>query len=427
VTRADPPVLGYILKGYPRISETFIANEVLRLEELGLRIRIFSMRPPRETTRHAHLSRIRARVDYLPEQLLRGLPRLLPANLVLARRQPDRYRAALALAWDRWRRSRRSATFKHLLQAGYVVQRWLPGSGVVHLHAHFAHSPASVAMFAAVLGGLPFSFTAHAKDIYTSQRALLAQKMALARFVVTCTRYNQLHLERLRRAPAPPIHTIYHGIDPDLFQPADDGLRAPCPPYRILTVARLTAKKGIATVLHALSLLRREGVPLTYTLIGDGDARRSVLGLVRGLDLAPTVHWLGTQPHEEVLRHFRQADLFALGCEIAADGDRDGIPNVLMESMAMGVPVVATRVSAIPELIEDGVSGTLVPPADPVAMAGAMRRMLTDGEPQRRMRQTARRVILQHFDNRVLTAGLAELFSRQVPALATRQILGGTA
>ncbi len=185
---AESGTLGMILKGYPRISETFISNEILLLEQRGFRIHIISMRSPREAFTHDSVRRIRARVDYLPETIIgKRLPALCWHNLMQALRFPRRYAAALSMAWRRWRRTRKSATIKHLLQAGYLCHKLLKGSGCRHLHAHFAHSPTSVAFFSHLLSGRPFSFTAHAKDIYTSDPRQLAEKAGAARFVATCT------------------------------------------------------------------------------------------------------------------------------------------------------------------------------------------------------------------------------------------------
>ena len=177
----------------------------------------------------------------------------------------------------------------------------------------------------------------------------------------------------------------------------------------MLTVARLTAKKGIPTVLQAVRRLVDSGVRLSYTLIGDGQDRGQVLELVRRLGLEAHCRWLGTQPHEVVLEHYRRADLFVLGCEVAEDGDRDGVPNVLFESMAMGVPVVATDVSAIPELVVPGVTGLLVPPQQPDALADAMRRMLTDAALRRQVIPAARDRVRTEFDNRALVGRLAAI------------------
>jgi glycosyltransferase involved in cell wall biosynthesis len=222
-----------ILKGYPRISETFISNEILHLEKLGFSIHLFSMRPPREGFCHESVKQIRAAVDYLPETLLVPLPRFLYHNLLLAAKRPGTYAKALMTALRRFLRTRRSATIKHLLQAGYLVHHLLPGSGVAHLHAHFAHSPTSVAMFASQLSGLPFSFTAHAKDIYISDPRQLREKMGFASFVVTCTEYNKRHLMELSRGKAVSIHRIYHGIDIDLFARKGKEVN-PSPPFQVL-------------------------------------------------------------------------------------------------------------------------------------------------------------------------------------------------
>jgi glycosyltransferase involved in cell wall biosynthesis len=407
------PVLGMILKGYPRISETFISNEIRLLERLGFAIHLFSMRQPRENFTHDSVKEIRAAVDYLPETLIRPLPRLLYHNIRFAAKNPRVYGAALKTACRRFSRTRKSATIKHLLQAGYLVHRLLPARGVSHLHAHFAHSPTSVAMFTSRLTGLPFSFTAHAKDIYTSDPRQIREKISLARFVVTCTEYNRKHLQELSDGCGTPIHRNYHGIDIRLFSNNDDGLRRPGRPYRILTIARLTAKKGLPTIYRALKILCDRGISLHHTHIGGGEDREKITALIKELDLESVTHLLGTQPHQVVSEHYKSADLFVLGCQVAPNGDRDGIPNVLVESMAMGLPVVATRISGIPELVENEKSGLLVPPGNPDELAKAMLRMLTDEELRRRVILAGKQRVVQVFDNRNLIMELAEIFGQE--------------
>lgn len=405
--------IGMILKGYPRISETFIANEILLLERLGFNVHIFSMRHPREAFAHDNIRKIKANVDYLPQTLLAPLPIFLWHNMRLALKRPGAYLAGLKLALVRWCRSRKSATFKHLLQAGYLVQRCLPGTGVGHLHAHFAHSPTSVAMFSALLSGLPFSFTAHAKDIYTSNPDQLRQKIQQAAFVVTCTEYNRRHLLRLAGSAAKPVHRVYHGIDLRFFSSPQANAGAN-PPYRLLTVARMTEKKGLDDVYRALAMLKARGVAFTHTLIGDGDDRDELLALVKALDLSKETQWLGTQPHDVVLDHYRNADATILGCRIAANGDRDGIPNVIVESMAMGVPVVATRISAIPEIVRHGRTGLLVAPEAPSALADGILRVLEDSDLRARIIPAAQAIVNRHFDNRRLIRDLAAIYARHL-------------
>ncbi len=406
------PVLGMILKGYPRISETFISNEILLLEKLGFNIRIISMRQPRESFSHQSVKRIKAPVDYLPETLLLPLPRFLYHNILLAQKNPSVYAAALKTAWRRFLRTRKIATIKHLLQAGYLVNHLSPGREIVHFHAHFAHSPASVAMFASQLSGIPFSFTAHAKDIYTSDPRQLSEKIDSARFVVTCTEYNRNHLLTIAKGAATSIGRVYHGTNLSLF--TEKKIESPASPYHVLTVARLTAKKGLPTVYRALRILCDRGIQLQHTLIGDGDQRKKILSLIKKLKLNHFTRWLGTQPHNVVLEHYRHADLFVLGCEVAPNGDRDGIPNVLLESMAIGVPVVATRISAIPELVQDGKTGLLVPPGSPQQMADAMLRLLTEQELRRKVIEAGRARILQEFDGSVLIGELAAIYRQEI-------------
>ncbi len=407
------PVLGMILKGYPRISETFISNEIRLLEKLGFEIHLFSMRRPREKFTHDSVKQIRAAVDYLPETLIKPLPRLVYHNLCLAAKNPAVYGAALKTAYRRFLRTRKSATLKHLLQAGYLVHRLLPERRVTHLHAHFAHSPTSVAMFTSRLTGIPFSFTAHAKDIYTSDPRQIREKIGLARFVVTCTEYNRKHLRELCDGSATAIHRNYHGIDIRLFSAKKAPPKIPVPPFQILTIARLTAKKGLPTIYKALRILCDQGICLHHTHIGGGEDRDKVNSLIKELDLESVTELLGTQPHQVVLEHYQNSDLFVLGCEVAPSGDRDGIPNVLTESMAMGLPVIATNISGIPELVENEKTGLLVAPGQPDKLAENMLRLLTDGQLRNRVIAAGRQRVAREFDNRQLIRELAEIYRNE--------------
>jgi glycosyltransferase involved in cell wall biosynthesis len=404
------PTLAYILKGYPRISETFISNEILLLEQLGFTMRLFPMRKGREDFCHESVKQIKARVDYLPTELLLELPRLIGPNILCAVKQPKRYRQALATAVRRYRRTGRQATFKHLFQAGYLTGKFLSKDpSICHLHGHFAHSPTSVTMFSSLLSGLSFSFTAHAKDIYTSNPDQLREKLDLAVFVATCTRQNKLYLEELESGDGAEIHCIYHGIDVNLFK-SDTTRIATSPPFKLLTVARIIEKKGLPTVYRALKKVADNGIDFEHTLIGDGDDRDSVLRLLKELGLNLQCRWLGTKPHEEVLEHFSQSDLFIMGSKIAADGDRDGIPNVLVESLAMGVPAVATKVSSIPEIIIDTKTGLTVEQEDSEALSKAIIRLLTDRPLRQKVIEQGRSFVEEHFDNSRLIVDLAGLF-----------------
>ncbi len=414
--QSTKPFLGMILKGYPRISESFISNEILLLEQQGIFIHIFSMRHPRESFSHKSVQQIKARVDYLPQSILEALPQLLFYNIVLAIKKPGAYLRACLVAFRRFLRTHKSATIKHLLQAGYLVQKLLPGSRVVHFHAHFAHSPSSVAMFASQLSGIDFSFTGHAKDIYTSNSLQLKEKMTKARFVVTCTEYNRRHLSRLNGHGDVSLYRMYHGIDLGLFS-GGEARRNPMAPYYFVTVARLVPKKGLPTVYRALQRLQRKGVDFQHTLIGDGDDRNKLLTLIRDLGLCGSCQWVGTLTHERVLDYYRRSDLFVLGCEQAANGDQDGIPNVFVECLAMGLPVVGTRLSAIPELIEDGKTGLLVQPGNDEEMADAMLRILTDRHLREEIIHSGKEKVHRAFNNRALIEDLFSIYRKEVPEL----------
>ncbi|WP_027179482.1 glycosyltransferase family 4 protein [Maridesulfovibrio bastinii] len=415
MTNTSKPVLGMILKGYPRISETFISNEIRLLEKRGVKIHIISMRKPRENFTHKSVKEIQAEVSYLPSELDLLMKELFNSTeaeawLKCANYKTDpEYKKRADLIQKKYCANKSDASLKHLLQAEYIVEKILPDSGINHIHAHFAHSPTSVARNTSLLSGLPFSFTAHAKDIYTQAPEKITDKISAASFAVTCTGYNCKYLQSI--APeGKPIHKVYHGIDLSLFS----SKRSPeaKAPYNILTVARFTTKKGLPTVFKALKELDKRGLDFKYRIVGEGDEREQTLALIDELNLTHRVEWLGTRPHEEVLEEYKKADVFTLGCEIAPNGDRDGIPNVLAESMAMSVPVVTTNISGIPELIENGKSGLLVDPKDPKAMADALERILTDQELRGKIIPEALKRVHEVFDNTYWIEKLFEVYAQ---------------
>lgn len=413
---ATPPVLVMILKGYPRISETFISNEILLLEQLGFTVRIVSMRRPREDFCHASVARIRAEVVYLPERILPHLPVLLYENVRAWWAAPKNYVRAVRRMLGHLRRTKRLATLKHLLQAGYLVRRALRPGESAHLHAHFAHSPTSVALYAGLISGLPFSFTGHAKDVWTQQPDRLAEKIGQAAFVITCTEANRGYLSRIS-PNGTPIFAVYHGIDLGLFHP--NGRRPePTPPYRFLSVARLTAKKGLDTVLDALAVLTRRGVACSLDLVGEGEDREVLEARVARLGLTDQVRFHGALPHERVLGFYARADAFVLGCRVLANGDRDGVPNVLVEAMAMGLPVAATDVSALPELAVDGLTALTCPPDDPERLADNLLRLVTEQDLRQRLVAAAREAVARDFDNAANIRRLAAIFAGRAGAPA---------
>jgi len=359
-----------------------------------------------------------------------GLPALLFHTLAYAVRKPIVFTQGVRLLLSRFSRAPKKHTWlKHFMQGCYLANK-ARALNIVHTHCHFAHTPTSVGMYAALLLEQNFSFSAHAKDIYTEAPARTAEKLDRAAFAVTCTQYNTEFLRSLEKRKkesslkaassqesttqdttekTSKVDCVYHGIDLSLF----DGNNIPhtaIAPYHIMTVARFVEKKGIPYILHALKQLKDEGLRFRYSLIGDGKHRAKTEALIHELDLKEVIDLPGTIPHEKVLEYYRSADVFVLGCIEASDGDRDGIPNVIAESMAMGVPVVATDVSGIPELVENNVTGISVAQRDADALAQAIRRTLTDNSLREQIIPAARTKVEDVFDNRKLIKRLAEIF-----------------
>ncbi len=402
-----PPAVGYVIRMFPQLSETFVANEIFELERRDVELRIYSYRRPTQAVPHEVVGRIRSAVAYLPDPLYRSPNALRRATRAVRRDAPERYRelrrAALAGALAR----RSVDPVRRFVQAVCLAAR-LSGSGVRHLHAHFAHGPTEVAMLASALAKLRFSFTAHARDIYTAPRAELRAKVLAAAFVVTCTRANRDHLRELAGPAArDKIHLVYHGTDVAKFRPGPAGLRDE--PPLLLSVGRLVPKKGFASLLEACAMLRRRGHAFRCRILGEGPERESLAALARGLGLDGIVDMPGGQSQEQVLEWYRRATAFALPCTILANGDRDGIPNVLVEAMGVGLPVVSTAISGIPELVDDGRNGLLVPAGRSEDLAAALERLLRDAALRERLAVNARRTVVERFDSAANTASLAEL------------------
>ncbi len=388
--------VAFVLKGYPRLSETFIAQEIHALESRGLDILIVSLRFPTDRALHPVHREIKARVLYLPEYLWREPLRLWRAWSTV-RRWPQ-YRAVRRM-WlrDLWRdrTPNRGRRFGQAL----VLAHELP-AGITRLHAHFLHTPASVTRYAAHLRGLPWSGSAHAKDIWTIPDWEKREKLADCGWLVTCTAANQAHLATL--APrGDTVELCYHGLDLHRFpatgqtRPPRDGSRAD-DPVILLSVGRAVAKKGYGDLLAALALLPRD-LHWRFIHIGGGTLRGKLKDEAARLGLADRITWLGARPQEDVLAQYRAADLFVLASRIADDGDRDGLPNVLMEAQACGLACLSTRVSAIPELIVDGETGRLVSPNDPAALAGALEGLIRQPVERDRLGRAGQARVRQAF------------------------------
>ncbi|MDA0654563.1 MAG: glycosyltransferase [Proteobacteria bacterium] len=368
-------IVGVVVKGYPRLSETFIAQELRGLEARGLRLQIISLRHPYDPTTHPIHDEIAAPVSYLPEYLWRE-PRRVLRSWWAARRLAG-YRRARAKFWRDLRRDPTPNRIRRFGQACVLACEADPSLNF--LYAHFLHTPASVARYSAAMLGLPFAVSAHAKDIWTTPEWEKREKIKDTSWLTTCTANGADHLRQLDdSATKTKVYLNYHGLDLERFPPRSaDDRKADTDLIALASVGRLVEKKGYGDLIAALALLPPE-LNWRLTHIGGGPLAATLAAQAEHLGIAGKIEWLGRQSQSKVQEILRLADIFVLASKIADDGDRDGLPNVLMEAQSQSLPCIATAVSAIPELIEDGVNGRLVAPGDRPALAAAIAELAGD-------------------------------------------------
>ena len=408
---ASPGAAGrvaFVLKGYPRLSETFIAQEILALERLGLEILIVSLRHPTDRATHPIHRQISAALLYLPEYLHRELARIWRGWLH-SRRLPG-YSAARAAWLSDLRRDPTPNRIRRFGQA-LVLAAELPHD-IGHIHAHFLHTPASVARYTALLTGLGWTASAHARDIWTLPECEKRTKLAEAKWIVTCSEIARSHLAGLMSRPDA-VCLCYHGLDLERF--AAPPRRAnwrngsdPHQPVLILSVGRAVVKKGYDDLLEALALLPAD-LEWRFVHIGGGALAAALRLQAERLGLSRRIEWRGAMPQPEVLAAYREADLFVLASKVAKDGDRDGLPNVLIEAQSQRLACVSTEVSAIPELIEQNVTGLLVPPGNPIALAEALEHLIRHPEERARLGAAGEHHVRRHFS---MEAGINLLATR---------------
>lgn len=386
--------IAYVLKMYPRFSETFIVNEILELERQDVDVRIYSLRKPDDGRFHASLARVKAGVIYVPQYPQMEPERVQRTHELVCQAFPETYGALRAEVEAR----QDEFLFKRFVQAGVIAAHLLQHP-VDALHAHFASSATRVAAYVHRMIGLPYSFTAHAKDIFHDEvnPESLRTKMRDARFVVTVSDFNQAYLQGLLNGGKGDVRRLYNGIDLRTFAP-DPAVRRE--PGLILSVGRLVEKKGFEDLIRACAWLREGQVEFRCEIIGTGERREALKALIAELDLEQHVTLVGPRSQDEVLRAYRRATVFALPCIVASDGNRDGLPTVLLEAMAVGLPVVSTRLVGVPEIVEHGVDGLLVEPGDSAALAASLTRVLRDGELRDNLSHAGRRKVGQRFDVR---------------------------
>jgi glycosyltransferase involved in cell wall biosynthesis len=398
------PILTYIIGTYPGLTTTFIDREVMVLRSMGVQLRILSIRQP-WTKLSAEQEALRQDVTYLLP--VKWLP-LISSHLSYALTKPKRFFSTLVYLLTRPHPSfsARLKTLIHFVEgvyAAYMLRR-TPGQ---HLHAHFIDRAATVAMVASRLLAIPYSVTAHASDIYVSP-VLLQEKLANAKFVSTCTAYNRNYLSQFGKDLFNhKLLCIYHGLELERYV-SEQRSRLGRPV--ILSVGQLQERKGLSYLVEACGILRDRGVQFECRIIGEGPLRPILQGQIESLGLEDSVRLVGALPHEEVIAQYQEATVFALPAILGKDGDRDGIPNVILEALSMGLPVVSTNHSGIPEVIEEDINGLLVPPEDAQALSSALERLICNPEMRNAFGKAGRQIVADRFNPEKNARRLLEAF-----------------
>jgi glycosyltransferase involved in cell wall biosynthesis len=413
---ASPGKLAVVVKGYPRLSETFIAQELRGFERRGIALDIYSLRHPTDKRSHPVHGEIAAGVTYLPEYLHRAPRR------VLAAWQQARKLTGYAAAFERFRADfRRDRTRNRVRRFGQacVLATLLPPDTPL-IYAHFLHTPASVARYAALMRGLPFAVSAHAVDIWTSPDWEIAEKIEDAEWATVCSDAGALRLRGLAREPEKILHH-YHGLDLTRFPPCGTGRPvgpvgpgrdggAPADPVRLLSVGRAVPKKGFDILIEALAALP-DGLAWRWTHIGGGGGLAALRRQARRCGIADRIDWRGALAQSDVLAALRDADVFVLPCRADDDGNQDGLPNVLMEAQSQRLAAVSTRFAGVPELIRHDETGLLAEPGDSASLAAALERAIRDPALRQRLGAAGEQRVRTAFDCEPLLDRLAALFA----------------
>jgi glycosyltransferase involved in cell wall biosynthesis len=408
---AGPMRLTYLIGRYPVLTETFIDREILQLIERGVDLKLVSIRQP-DAELSPRQRELRQRVTYLMPV---SVVKLAVAHVTALVGRPRTYLGTLAWLLTRphpkGTRPRTALHFATGVYAAWVLRR----RRGVHIHAHFADRAATVALVASRFLDTTYSVTAHAREIYVAP-VLLRERLGHAAFTATCTEYNRRHLATVvDAATAGSILRLYHGLDLSTFTGSDGAAPGMDPPL-LLSVAQLWERKGLEDLVRACRVLADRGIAASCRIVGEGPLRGRLEALIAELGLGDRVVLTGALRHPEVVALLAQARAFVLPCVVAPDGDRDGIPNVILEAMASGLPVISTPVSGIPEVVRDGETGFLVPEHDPTAVADAAARLLADADLASRLGAAGRAFVREEFD-----------LDRNVERLLTRfASLGGT-
>lgn len=406
-----PLRIGYVLKRFPRLSETFILNEILALERAGIEVEIFSLlRPPKEEGRHALLAEVKAPVTYLPSSVSAARLTLKTGLDAEAGSLPDFYDDLEVSPPFLSGKSPQDVALLHLKSGllAFLAHR----RGIRHFHAHFGSDATTAALLLSRLTGGSFSYTAHARDIYhtyvspLNDAQMRRAKMMEAEFIVTVSDYNAKHLRKLCPDAAHRVHRLYNGIDLTRFVPDQDARR----PGRIVAVGRFIEKKGFPILIEACRILRDRGHAFDCLILGDGPMRGELEAQITQLGLMNRVRLGGSLPQEQLIAEMKTGAMVTLPCIVSESGDRDGLPTVLLEAMALGLPVVTTTVSGGPEIVVEGETGHLCPPGNPSALAAALEGLLDAPERAAEMGVAGRIRAERLFDLETNVASLRALF-----------------
>ena len=418
-SRSDKQI-GYLLRSYPRLSQTFVLNEILALEKIGVSIQIFALTNPREKVVQAQVDQVQAPVHYLDDGIHPGrFGRIVREHVEVARRYfPGYVRSLFHIAVNksidegytassRWVCFLQAISFVCLL----ILKEQRTGKKIDHLHAHFAHDPALIAYLVHGITGIPFSFTAHARDLYQVPEKVLADRIRQARTVITCCRANLDYLNRIALSQRSKFALVYHGVNLKDFQPAANPGASPIAESPlILSIGRLVAKKGFQDLLQALLIVKKRGESFGCAIYGDGPLCQQLERWIEEHDMAGEVILVSGRSQQELISVYQSATLFILTPVQTEDGDRDGIPNVLLEAMAVGLPVITTAVAGIPELVDNNQNGLLYQPHDIEGISSGIIELLHNAEKRRQLGGAASKKVREQFDVAQAAKQLKTLF-----------------